>query len=736
VSTAVATKDEKQLEKILKRFKEAEDADGHIRTAWLEDMRFTHVPGAQWPDDIRNARENQQSPRPCLEINTMAQHVYQVLNDIRENRPSIKCRPVSMNASNDVAEVYDGVIRHIEACSDGEIAVDVAAQGQVTGGLGYLRLVTDYVDRERNEQEIYIKAVYNPLAVYLDPNAMCPVGSDAKWGFYVEDMVREEFEEEYGKDIEEWTAGQSTANPTWNNKTTVRVAEYFAKSTKETNVLVLIDGTEMSEADYWEEYAAIADRPQVISNRTDSESYVKWQKITASKILEEADFPSEWIPLIRVPGVVIDIEGKRYYKGLTRDSKDSQRSVNYFWSTFTETVAIQPKVPWIVAEGQIEGYEHQWDKANTANLPYLTYKQTDFGGQPAPPPARSQLQMAPQGIMQGLQMAGEFVKSSTGQFNASLGERSNETSGKAIVARDKQGNTATYHFPNNLALAVKHMGRIMIGMIPKVYDTPRVMRILGEDGETEEARIDPNQAEPVREAEGPDGAVHKIYNLGVGKYDVIATIGPTYSTKRQEAVDAMAQIMQSNANVFPLIGDIWVRNQDWPGADAISDRLKIMLPPQIQQAESKQGGKMPPQAQAALQGMQQQMQQMKQQADQVIQQLTQQLQAAKSGEQVKLAQLQQKNQADMQRLGMEQQTEQQRMGMNQQTEAQRMNVELYKADLQARTAERIAAIKAQADAQIKLELGQLDAVVQADRNAAEMARTHEMAQQPPFFPGR
>jgi hypothetical protein len=628
--------DDKFLEKVKKRYQEAVDNESTNRMSWLDDMRFAHVPGSQWPEDIRRMREMPPSPRPCLEINVMAQHIYQITNDIRQNRPTVKVRPVSMDASTDVAEVFDGVIRHIDACSDAEIATDVAVNHQVTAGWGYIRLTTEYVDKATNEQSIYVRPVHNPLSVYLDAASMCPVGSDARFGFVVDEIPKDKFIADYGEDAGKWAEESAGDSDAWITNNAVRIAEYFEKITSSKNVLQLINNQEVTETDYWTQYAGDMTRPGVLTNKTVEETKVRWWKVTSGKILEGGtegmEFPSNYIPIIRVPGLIVDIDGVRQFKGLVRDAKDSQRTYNYQWSTFVETVALQPKVPWIVAEGQIDEYEHEWARANSANLPYLKYRSKDIDGNPVGPPQRSALAMAPQGVMEGLQMAGDAIKMVTGQYDASLGQKSNETSGKAILARQREGDTATYHFIDGLSMAVRHKGRILIDMIPRVYDTKRVMQILGEDGSTEDVGIDPQQAQPVRETMEQSGAVRKIYNLNVGRYDVLATVGPSYTTKRAEAVEAMVQMMQGNPQLMQIAGDIFFRNNDWPGADEIAERWKLMLPPQIQQAEQGQQA-IPPQVQAQMQQMQAQMQQMAQ----ALQMAQGQLQQAQAKDQAKEA---------------------------------------------------------------------------------------------------
>jgi hypothetical protein len=609
--------EDKFLEKVRKKFKEASDCEESNRLLWLQDMRFTHLPGHQWPEEIRRDREMPPSPRPCVEINVTAQHVYQVVNDIRQNRPTIKVRPVSMNASTDVAEVFDGVIRHIDACSSGDIATDVGVNHQVTGGWGYIRLTTDYTNKEDNEQGIYVKPVHNPLSIYLDANAMCPVGSDAVCAFVVDEIPKDEFESRYGEEAGKW-ADESAGSSDWVTRKTVRVAEYFEKVTTTKNVMTLINNQKITETEYWTQYSAEqgydhTTRPGAIAYAEEEETKVKWWKLTSGKILEGGiegmDFPSKYIPIIRVPGLIVDIDGQRYFKGLVRDAVDPQRVFNYQWSTFIEAVALQPKVPWLVADGQIEDNEADWNRAHTANLPYLKYKTRDAEGNPVGPPQRSQLAMAPQGVMEGLQLANDAIKMVTGQYEASLGQRSNETSGKAIIARQREGDTATYHFIDGLSMAIAHKGRILIDMIPRVFDKAQIIQILGEDNSTDVARIDPSQPQAVRETTLLSGTVEKIYNLNVGRYDVLATVGPSYTTKRQEAVEAMVQIMQGNPQFLQLAGDIFFRANDWPGADQIADRWKAMLPPQIQQLE-KGDQAIPPELQAQMQQMQAQMQQM------------------------------------------------------------------------------------------------------------------------------
>jgi hypothetical protein len=265
-------------------------------------------------------------------------------------------------------------------------------------------------------------------------------------------------------------------------------------------------------------------------------------------------------------------------------------------------LALAPKAPFIGYGGQFEGYEDKWKTANTNNWPYLEVNPdvTDGSGSVLPLPQRAQPPMASSGLLQAKSGAAEDIKSTTGQYNASLGMGSNERSGKAILARQKEGDVGTYHYGDNLARGVRHIARQLIDLIPKIYDTERIARTIGEDGETKMAKINPEQPQPVKEIIDERGIViEKIYNPSVGKYDVVATTGPGYATKRQEALEAMAQLLQGNPQLWQVAGDLFVKNMDWPGAQEMSARFKKTIDPKILAEDNKS-----PELQAAEQQIQ------------------------------------------------------------------------------------------------------------------------------------
>ena len=591
----------------------------------LDDLRF--YAGSpdnqwQWPADVlatRGAVQGQTiNARPCLTINKLPQHVHQITNDQRQNRPSVKVIPVDDNADVEVAEIYNGMIRHIEYISDADVAYDTACENQVAYGEGYIRILTEYCDDNTFDQDIKIARVRNSFSVYMDPLIQDPCGSDAKWCFITEDLSKDEYARLFPNasplsTLETLGVGDQNLSQ-WLNTDTIRIAEYFYcdYERKKLNLypgnVTAFEGTPEDK-----QLKAVYGTPK--KSRQAEIKKIKWCKINGYEILEEQEWAGSCIPVVRVIGNEYEVEGRIYISGLVRNAKDAQRMYNYWTSQEAEMLALAPKAPFIGYGGQFEGYETQWKTANTQNWPYLEVNPdvTDGQGAVLPLPQRALPPMAQTGLIQAKMGASEDIKSATGQYNASLGQTSNERSGKAILARQREGDVGTYHYQDNLARAVRYVGRQLVDLIPKIYDTQRIARIIGLDGETKMVKIDPTQAEPVRKIQNQEGIViDKIYNPSVGKYDVVVATGPGYATKRQEALEAMAQLLQGNPQLWTVAGDLFVKNMDWPGAQEMAKRFAKTIDPKLMgDAEDN----------PALQAANQQMQAMAAELDQLHQML-------------------------------------------------------------------------------------------------------------------
>ena len=577
------------------RLQMAQAAYSDSREDELDDLRF--MAGSpdnqwQWPADVLATRGSVQgqtiNARPCLTINKLPQHVRQVTNEQRQNRPAGKVIPADDNADVQVAEIFNGVVRHIEYMSDADVAYDTACDNQVTYGEGYIRLLTEYCNEESFDQDIRIARVRNAFSVYMDPTIQDPCGADAEWCFVTEDILKSDYERMFpdaspiSTIMSQGVGNESMAQ--WLAEDTIRIAEYFYKSYEKATLNLYPDNqTAFKGTSQDANLQAMFGKP--IRSREVDRQKVMWMKTNGFDILDEREWPGKWIPVVRVVGNEWEVEGKLYISGLVRNAKDAQRMYNYWTSQEAEMLALAPKAPFIGYGGQFEGYEMQWKTANTTNWPYLEVNPdvTDGAGAVLPLPQRAAPPLPQTGLIQAKMGAGEDIKATTGQYDASLGQQGNERSAKAIVAREKQGDVGTYHYVDNLARAIRHITRQIVDLIPKIYDTQRIARIIGIDGDVDMVKFNPTQQEPVKEIRDQEtgGLIEKVYNPGVGTYDVMVTTGPGYMTKRQEALDAMSQILQSNPELWAVAGDLFIKNMDWPGAQEMAARFKKILDPKV-----------------------------------------------------------------------------------------------------------------------------------------------------------
>lgn len=604
----MSTKDEDIIETAKKRFEYSLSRDSHNRDKAKQDIRFAAAsPDDPWQWDEVDVQSRKLHLRPTLTINKLPQHIRQVTNDIRMNRPSIRYRPADDGADVDTAEILMGLVRHIEANSDADIAYDTAAEAQVTHGRGYIRILTDYVSESSFDQDIFICRVKDPFRVHDDPDAEDPAGADRKW-LFVEDLVDEEdFKKDYPKaEPIDWSFA---TNDGWYDKGTkkIRIVEYFEVVDEDKRLLMWANGSTSFEGDPMPVGVFMGELP--IKSRMSKRRAVKWRKLNGQEVLEERDFPCKYIPWARILGNEWVVDGKTYISGIVRNAKDSQRMYNVAQSAIVERVMQAPKAPWTVPAEGVEGWEKQWQSANTENHAFLPYNHVDGEGNPLPAPQRTAPTTIEPGLNQIAMGAADDIKAETGQYDASLGQKSNETSGRAIMARQREGDTATYHYVDNLARGVRHIGRIVLDMIPKVYDTKRVARILGEDATVGTATLDPQHPKAYEEFKDDEGEIQKIFNPTIGTYDVYTTTGPSFTTRRMEAVDAMTAMTQANPQLWGVIGDLLVKNMDWPGAEDMAKRLRVTLIPPVQAELKQEDGEaqVPPQVKQAMDQMGQQM---------------------------------------------------------------------------------------------------------------------------------
>lgn len=600
----------------VRRLKIAQDSSEDNRKRAKEAIRFRDL--EQWPEDIKKSRETDpDGPRPCLTLDKINQYVNQVKNDERQNRPSIKVRPVDDASDVKVAEIYQGIIRDVEDCSSADNAYDTAFEHAADGGFGYWRVVTEYQDEMSFDQVPRIKRISNRFSVELDPYFQEADGSDRKWGFVFEKIPNDEFERQYPtKKLASFDEYADLA-PDWCGEH-VLVAEYFRLEETPVEIALLQDGSVV-------ELDQVPGGTTPVDTRKTTKTVCKWSKLTCAEELESREFPSKYIPIVEVVGNELDYEGTRKLSGMIRGAMDSMRMFNYSASAFVEMVALAPKAPYVAAQGQIDGNEELWAAANRRNISVLPYAPTLEGGLLVPPPQRQQVASIPAGWQQAMQNFEHDIQASMGMYAADLGEQGNEKSGRAILARQKAGDTATFHYVDNLSRAIRFTGRILIDIIQRTFDTARLTRILKEDGTTDQARLDPEQEQAIKQITGVDGKMVTYYNLQKGRYDVTVSAGPSYTTKRQEGAEWMLQLIQANPELMQVIGDLVFKIVDMPYADKVAERLKKLLPPNMQDQDETN---LPPEVANAIQQAQSQIQQREQALQQKEQGLAQVGQAA------------------------------------------------------------------------------------------------------------
>lgn len=577
--------DEAIISRAHRRFLKCQKWESTARTRWLDDEKFANgdvYNMFQWPDAIYNSR----GTRPSLTVNQTRQHNLHIINDAKQNKAAVKFRPTGDGATEESAEIYEGIYRHIQNVSNGQMAHGTAIGFQVRAGLGFTRVVSDYVGPDTFDQEIFIRSVPDPLACYLDPDSREIDGSDARYGFIFADKPRDEMENQYP----ELEGKGSIANSVdgedggWIRDDHIREAEYY-EVTEVTDVLlggaggvtILRSEAEPKLIKKWEAEAEAKGEP--LKRRNVVRKEVKWYKIAGDVIVDRTDVPGTTVPIIPWVGEVTIIDHQIDRKGHTRALISAQQMLNYNWSASVEYGALQSKSPWVAAAAAIEEYETYWNVANEENFSVLTYNHRDDQGLDIPPPQRQQPPSAAPVFLEGVTTANQFMQAASGQYEAELGSPGNEKSGKAINERQRQAQRATYHFVDNQALAIRREGQIILEWVPQIYDTKRIVRIIGEDGDESAVTVDP-QAEAAAEQKVQE----RVFNPAVGKYEVVSDVGPDYATQRQEAFNAIVQILTQAPQLIGQIGDLLFKVADFPLADQIAERLKPGLSPEAQQA--------------------------------------------------------------------------------------------------------------------------------------------------------
>lgn len=576
-----------------RRFQRCSEWEAPSRERFIEDLKFSYGDsdnGYQWPSAVRRSRDV--DSKPCLTLNIIRQHNLQIINDSKRNKSEVTVLATGGGATFDSAEVYRNILSDIQYNSQAQLAYSIAREFQVYGGIGYWRIVTRYVNDDTFDQEIKVEPVIDPLSVYMDPDIKQRNGSDARFAFVFDDLPRDEFRDaypEYVPILGRNPLGVGSGDDDWITRDHVRVCEYFRKMYKEDTLWSFIDPSDgvrkaVREARLPKQILdRIKDDPLVKHRRIWAED-IEWFLIAGDQVIDETIWPGKYIPLIRCVGEEQVIEGLLDRKGHTRFMKDGQRMYNYNASAQVEIIALQTKTPWKGAAAAIEEYEQYWNNANTANAAYLPFNHIDDDGNPIPQealPSRLDPPAPSQAFEMGMQAAFNQIMMVSGQYQNQMGMQGNERTGEAIQGRLEQGDTATFHFRDNYETALVFTGMQIIDLVPKIYDTSRIMMIQSDDGSLTEVMIDPGQKQALQTKKDIDGAIiRRIFNPAVGRYDVRATPGMAFGSRRQETVQALTLILTQAPNLTGIIGDLLMSAMDFKEAREAAMRLKRMVPPQ------------------------------------------------------------------------------------------------------------------------------------------------------------
>jgi len=563
------------LKEALENYEEGIAYEFENRQDFLLSNNF--VDGKQW-EETEMARRIA-AKRPCLTTNKLRKYIFQILGEIQQSRLDLKTVPLNQEASTIIAIIIDKLIKDIERKSNSNYSYDRAIQCALQGGWGYWRIFSQYISKYSFDQEIVISSIQNPLSVILDPYMKSNTGKGAEWGLIVTTVPLNKFKKKYNKALPgnfEMLYGMDRTG--WYTKDSVRLAEYYYKEYEKENLLLLTNGSSVLESKFEEK------RDFFFLNNIGVENYkviynprVKWIKMSKDNIIEGPfDVPGDEIPIVKVCGYEHNDQGYTRYRSLVHDALDPMRIFNHWRTHIVELISLAPKAPYLVTPDQIKGFEEMWKKANVELYPFLFYNAVPNATKPE---KESAFQIQAAAITEA-NMAAADIQDVIGMYAASIGEPSNERSGRAILARQAQANNTVFQFINNFQSALIHSGNILIKMIPTIYKQNRIVRIIGEEG-IEDLQLNYKNI-------NIQNLLSKIENdITLGEYEITSTTGPYYATRRQQTAASMLDFIQFAPQMAPIVLPKLAKLLDWEGASNISKELET-LTQQMELSGSKQ----------------------------------------------------------------------------------------------------------------------------------------------------
>lgn len=583
------------LQEMRDNFAQDAEYDQMNRNAALDDLQF--LLGNQWEDSVRLRRDA--ARKPTLTINRLPAFVAQVIGQRRMNETTINVVPDS-GGTQAVARVRKGLIRNILKQSRGELAFDKALEGACACGIGNFGVELDYQSQDVFEQVIKVTMYPDHMSVLWDRNLTVSDGQDASRVFLIDSMPVDTFYKLWPwatpTDVMvDYAVNNNLRMNGWVADNDVRIVGYWHMRTRKRTLALLQDGTTQDITDKLETpaeaqqvLAQVVQRPEDGSPimREVDKKFAQLYLCSGTNILEGPyELPISRVPVFRVPGWEINVGNYRHRWGIVRFAKDPQKLHNFYRSVTAEKLMQTPRAVWAAADTAVQGRENQWRQSHLSDDPLLIWN-SESGQKPERvPPA--QMEDALLGMSE---ISSQDIKDVTNIHEANLGMPSNEVSGAAIQARQRVSDTGTVLYHDNLNQAIEECGRVINELIPVCYDTPRIVKVIGDDAQ-EDMQVINATGDP------------RSIDLSVGRYGVTVTTGPSYATKRIESANAMEALANAMPQVLGVAADLIVEAQDWPGKEKIVQRLRKSMPPGLLGADE-----LTPEMQAAQAGQQQQAQ--------------------------------------------------------------------------------------------------------------------------------
>lgn len=560
-----------------KLFGDGEGADSENRTNMADDLKFVYEPGWQWDATAKSKRLG----RPCYTFNRVIGAVNQAIGEQRQVRPSGKVRAASKDAAAPTAEVFGGIIRNIEACSRAENIYDNQFKYAIAGGFGAWLVEPYYCDDTSFEQDLRIREIANPFSAMWDYNATDPCKRDARWATVAERISREQYEEEY-PDFDPLNFQVNRDGRGWLTNDGVRIADYYKKICRQKTIAQLTDGRvvnyDAKAKRILDELSELGSDIQVPSvelvggkprtRKVDIYSVV-WCKVDGANVLEgPIEYKWRYIPVVRLPGRYVNIEGKQILQSIIRHAKDPQRTYNYHRSTMVETAAMTPRSPYLVTPAMIKGFEDEWRTLNAVNRPYLKFNLDKDAVASGGMPKREQAPDVPQALIMLAAQDAEDIKQATGYVNPALDQPQQQgpESGVALGKRMQASDSGSYEFLDNLGKAIQLTWDICIDIIPTVLDTARIVRTIGADGIEDYVGVN-----GIKDAQG---FMHK---LAEGRYDCTVTLGPAFATARMESLSTLLEASEKVPIIGQVAPDLIAKNIDVRDGEELHKRVRHEL---------------------------------------------------------------------------------------------------------------------------------------------------------------